>query len=49
MTTAHNSESINTIAKAYSETLEILQYVEEKDSYDQHLLVEPLTPLFKVR
>jgi glutamate-1-semialdehyde 2,1-aminomutase len=49
MTTAHDSESINTIAKAYSETLEMLQYVEEKDSYDQHLLVEPLTPLFKVR
>lgn len=49
MTTAHNSEDNCLIAEAYSETLKILQYVEEKDSYDRHLLVEPLTPLFKVR
>jgi glutamate-1-semialdehyde 2,1-aminomutase len=49
MTTAHNSEDNISIAEAYSGTLEILQYVEGKDSYDKHLLVEPLTPLFKVR
>jgi glutamate-1-semialdehyde 2,1-aminomutase len=49
MTTAHNSQDNISIAEAYSGTLEILQYVEGKDSYDKHLLVEPLTPLFKVR
>jgi glutamate-1-semialdehyde 2,1-aminomutase len=49
MTTAHNYEDNISIAEAYSGTLEILQYVEGKDSYDKHLLVEPLTPLFKVR
>ena len=49
MTLAHDDVAIQTIGKAYYNTLEKLQQVERVQSYSEDLLVEPLKPLFRTR
>lgn len=49
MTLAHDDDAIQIIGRAYSFTLEKLQQVERKQSYNKDLLVDPLQPLFKAR
>jgi len=49
MTLAHDDDAIQIIGRAYSITLEKLQQVERKQSYNKDLLVDPLQPLFKAR
>lgn len=49
VTLAHDSESIQMVAKSYAKALEKLQLVESAQSYSENLFVDPLKPLFKVR
>ena len=49
VTLCHDASSIEKIRLAYLEVLALIQEVERLGSYKDHLLVEPLKPLFRVR
>jgi glutamate-1-semialdehyde 2,1-aminomutase len=49
VTLSHDEVSIKKIKHAYQEVLSLIQVVESSDAYEDHLLVEPLKPLFRVR
>jgi glutamate-1-semialdehyde 2,1-aminomutase len=49
ITLSHDKDSISRIQSAYREVLSLIQKAEISDTYQDHLLVEPLKPLFRVR
>jgi glutamate-1-semialdehyde 2,1-aminomutase len=49
LTLSHSDEAIAKVKSAYREVLSHIQEVELNGSYEKHLLVSPLEPLFRVR